>query len=101
MPTTNFLALDLGAESGRGILGRFNGSRLTLDVLHRFPHAPARVGERFYWDALRLWSEMKAAVGKAAGAGSLASVGVDTWGVDFALLGQGDELLGSPRHYRD
>ncbi len=99
--TTNFLALDLGAESGRGILGKFDGARLTLEVLSRFPNGPVRVGERLYWDALRLWAEMKAALAKAASAGPLAGVGVDTWGVDFALLGEGDDLLGNPRHYRD
>lgn len=99
--TTNFLALDLGAESGRGILGKFDGSHLTLEVVSRFSNGPVRVGDRLYWDALRLWTEMKTAVGKAAAAGSLAGVGVDTWGVDFALLGHGYELLGNPRHYRD
>lgn len=101
MSTRNLLAFDLGAESGRGIVGRFDGQRLTLEVVHRFPNGPVRVGDHLYWDILRLWQEMQTGLRIAAGAGPLDSVGVDTWGVDFALLGRGDVLLGNPRHYRD
>lgn len=100
-PVQNILALDLGAESGRGILGRFDGERVQLDVLHRFPNGPVRIGQRLYWDPLRLFSEMKAALGQAVKHGKVASLGVATWGVDFGFLGKSDELLGNPRHYRD
>jgi rhamnulokinase len=100
--TKNFLAYDLGAESGRGILGQFDGSRLQLEVVHRFANGPVRTLDTLHWDILRLWSEMLVALRKAvADRGSLDALGVDTWGVDFALLGRGGTLLGNPRHYRD
>jgi rhamnulokinase len=99
--STKLLAIDLGAESGRGILGSFDGNHVVLDVLYRFPNGPTHIGDRLYWDALRLFDEIKTAIGKGAEQGPLASVGVDTWGIDFALLGRNDELLSNPRHYRD
>src|SRR5262245_31055070 len=96
------LAFDLGAESGRGILGLFDGQRLALDAVHRFPNGPGRTLDTLHWDVLRLWGEMLAGLRKAvAEKGGVDSVGVDTWGVDFALLGRGGTLLGNPRHYRD
>jgi rhamnulokinase len=97
-----FLAFDLGAESGRGILGRFDGSRLSLEVIHRFPNGAVRTLDTLHWDVLRLYSEMLQTLRLcAAKHGALDGVGVDTWGVDFALLGRGGVLLGNPRHYRD
>jgi rhamnulokinase len=100
--TKNLLAYDLGAESGRGILGQFDGSRLALDVVHRFPNGPVRTLDTLHWDVLRLWGEMLTALRKAvADRGAIDALGVDTWGVDFALLGRGGTLLGNPRHYRD
>jgi rhamnulokinase len=97
-----YLAIDLGAESGRGLLGRFDGERLALEELHRFPNGPSRVYDTLHWDLPRLWQEVKTALAKAAGAcSSLDGVGVDTWGVDFGLIGRGDTLLGNPVHYRD
>jgi rhamnulokinase len=102
MPETyRILAFDLGAESGRAILGTFAAGSLQVSVLHRFPNVPVRVGNRLYWDVLRLWSEMQEALRLAGREGPLASIGVDTWGVDFALLGRDGELLANPRHYRD
>jgi rhamnulokinase len=97
-----FLAFDLGAESGRGILGRFDGAKLDLQVVHRFPNGAVRTLDTLHWDVLRLYGEMLAALRKcAAEHGPPDSLGVDTWGVDFALLGRGGTLLGNPRHYRD
>jgi len=96
-----FLAFDLGAESGRGILGAFDGQRLSLEVLHRFPNGAVRTLDTLHWDVLRLYSEMLHALRLAAGKADIASVGIDTWGVDFALLGRDGTLLGNPRHYRD
>ncbi len=97
-----FLAFDLGAESGRGILGRLDGSRLSLEVVHRFPNGAVRTLDTLHWDVLRLYSEMLQTLRLcAAKHGTLDGVGVDTWGVDFALLGRGGVLLGNPRHYRD
>jgi rhamnulokinase len=96
------LAFDLGAESGRGVLGQFDGSRLQLDVMHRFPNGPVRTLDALHWDVLFLYQEMTAALRKAGAAhGAIDSIGVDSWGVDFALLGRGGVLLGNPRHYRD
>jgi rhamnulokinase len=102
MSSRTFLAFDLGAESGRGILGSFDGQRLALEVLHRFPNGGVRTLDSIHWDVLRLYSEMLHALRLAAGrAGTVTSVGIDTWGVDFALLGRDGTLLGNPRHYRD
>ena len=100
MTTKKILAFDLGAESGRGILGRFDGKRLALEVVHRFPNGPVRTLDTLHWDvcAVRRNAERLRKVRRSLGA---ASIGVDTWGVDFALLGRGGTLLGNPRHYRD
>ena len=97
-----FLAFDLGAESGRGVLGQFDGERLTLEELHRFANGGVRVLDSLHWDVLRLWNEMKVALSICAPKSTnLAGIGIDTWGVDFALLGSDDVLLGFPHHYRD
>lgn len=100
--TRNLLAIDLGAESGRGIVGLYDGQRLVLDVVHRFPNGPVKTLDSSHWDVLRLHSEILTALRQAGGKfGGIDAVGVDTWGVDFALLGRGGTLLGNPRHYRD
>jgi rhamnulokinase len=103
MPTAKrLLAFDLGAESGRGVLGLWDGERLRLEVVHRFPNGPIRTLDTMHWDVLRLYAEMLNTLRKcAADYGGIDSVGVDTWGVDFALLGRDGTLLGNPRHYRD
>jgi rhamnulokinase len=96
------LAFDLGAESGRGILGLLEEGRLQLEVLHRFPNGAVRTLDTLHWDVLRLYSEMLNALRLCAGKhGGADAIGVDTWGVDFALLGRDGTLLGNPRHYRD
>jgi rhamnulokinase len=98
----NFAAIDLGAESGRVVLGTVTDRKLELKEVHRFPNGPVRTLDELHWDVLRLWAEMKAGVGLAAKqAGGLRGVGIDTWGVDFGLLARGDALLGNPFHYRD
>lgn len=99
--TCDYLALDLGAESGRGLLGRFDGERLELEELHRFPNGPVRLLDTLHWDLPRLFGECKVALGKAASGRKLDGIGVDTWGVDFGLVARGDVLLGNPVHYRD
>ena len=101
--TLNFAAVDLGAESGRVMLGRFDGSALALEEAHRFPNVPVQVAGTLHWDILRIWHEIKhglAVCGRQAG-GPLASIGVATWAVDFGLLGSDGALLGNPVHYRD
>ncbi len=99
----SFLALDLGAESGRAILGSLDGDKLSLSEIHRFANGPVRLPDGLHWDVLRLWTEIKAGLALAAGrAGdSLAGVGLDTWGVDFGLLDERDRLIANPYHYRD
>ncbi|MSS72506.1 MAG: rhamnulokinase [Candidatus Latescibacteria bacterium] len=99
----NFLAFDLGAESGRAVIGRFDGERLGLEEVHRFPNGPVRLLDGLHWDVLRLFEEMKRGLGlcvKQAGR-DIAGLGIDTWGVDFALLDRTGALLGNPCHYRD
>ena len=100
--TSDYLALDLGAESGRGVLGAFDGERLTLDEVHRFPNGPVKMLDTLHWDVPRLFAEMKDSVRRALASGArLDGIGIDTWGVDFGLVGRGDTLLGNPVHYRD
>ncbi len=96
------LAFDLGAESGRGVLGLFDDKKLRLEVVHRFANGPVRTLDTMHWDVLRLYEEMLNTLRRcAAEHREVISLGVDTWGVDFALLGRGGALLGNPRHYRD
>jgi len=100
--TTDFLAMDLGAESGRALLAGFDGERILLEEIHRFPNVPVRVAGTLHWDALRLFDEIKRALAKAARESErLESVGLDTWGVDFALLDRDGRLISNPCHYRD
>jgi rhamnulokinase len=100
--TRNYLALDLGAESGRGLLGHFDGQCLALHEVHRFSNNPVRMLSTLYWDLPQLFKQVKMALGKAAAlGGELGGVGMDTWGVDFALIGRGETLLANPVHYRD
>lgn len=102
MMPTKILGLDLGAESGRALIGAFDGERISLDVVHRFANGGVDTLGRLHWDILRLYGEMLAGLRKAgAEHGPLASIGVDTWGVDFGLLAGDGSLLGNPRHYRD
>ncbi len=97
----SFLALDLGAESGRAVVGKLRGSVLDLEVVHRFPNIPVRVPDGLHWDVLRLFQEMKEGLRLASRENRLASLGLDTWGVDFALLDGSGALLANPHHYRD
>jgi rhamnulokinase len=100
---SRYLAFDLGAESGRATLGSIDAQRLTLEELHRFPNTPVRVLSALHWDVLRLWQEIRRGLTIAGRERRihLDGVGVDTWGVDFALVGQDGNLIENPRHYRD
>lgn len=96
------LAYDLGASSGRAILGRLTSRKMEVEELHRFPNDPVQVGDHLYWDVLRLYHEIKQGLIKAKHQGALPqSIGIDTWAVDFGLLDKNGELLGHPYHYRD
>ncbi len=99
----NFLALDLGAESGRGILAQFDGERIALSEVHRFSNGPVYLPDGMHWDALRLWTEIKESIALLARehGGDLAGIGLDTWGVDFSLLDRDGGLVSNPYHYRD
>src|SRR5579875_2788074 len=97
-----FLALDLGAESGRAMLAQLDRGRIELNELHRFTNTPVQLPAGLYWDTLRLFDGICEGLRVAVRAtGALDGIAVDTWGVDFALLGEGGELLDNPRHYRD
>jgi sugar (pentulose or hexulose) kinase len=97
------LAFDLGAESGRAMLGAFDGRRLGLREAHRFANEPVEVAGQLQWDVLRLWAEIASGLhrGAALAGGDLASVGVDTWAVDYGLLDARGRLVANPVHYRD
>jgi rhamnulokinase len=95
-----FLAFDLGAESGRAIIGRLRGDLLDIREIHRFPNEPVRQNGSLHWDILRLWLEIRRALERLANEG-LDSLAVDTWGCDYALVGEQGELLQNPYHYRD
>jgi rhamnulokinase len=113
--TFNLLALDLGAESGRAMLGQFDGERIQLSEVHRFTNLPVRLpayqgqmagssrddGYHLHWDILNLWMEIQHGLGLAAQRGPLAGMGLDTWGVDFGLFDKQGALIGNPYHYRD
>jgi rhamnulokinase len=98
-----FLAFDLGAESGRAVTGFFDGAKLRLEDVHRFPTGGTRIVNTLHWDALRLYAEIVRGLGMAVEAhgADYAGLGIDTWAVDFGLLGKDDAMLGNPRHYRD
>jgi len=100
-----YLAIDLGAESGRAILGKLDHDHLTLNEIHRFGNGPVKLINNseasMHWDVLHLWSEIKNGISLAKKQGDFHSIGLDTWGVDFGLLDKNGALLGNPYHYRD
>ena len=100
---THFLAIDLGASSGRVIVGIWEGGQFALQELHRFPNGPVAVLGHLHWDILRLWQEIQTGIARYAAEydAPLAGIGIDTWAVDFGLLDAAGRLLGNPYHYRD
>jgi len=99
----NFLAYDLGAESGRAVVGSLKEDALTLEEIHRFSNSPVKVFDSLYWDILGMFQEIRKGLGAYTEkyGTKLDGIGFDTWGVDFALIGRGDTILGAPYHYRD
>jgi rhamnulokinase len=98
----HYLAIDIGAESGRAILGSLNDKQLTLNETHRFSNGPVRLNDGLHWDVLELWSSIKQGIIKSSKVeNKLDGIGLDTWAVDFALLDKNGVLLGNPFHYRD
>ena len=100
---TQFIALDLGAESGRAIVGNLEDGRLGLEEAYRFPNGAVRVMGSLRWDVLRLFAEMKQGLAKISRdyGQDFASIGVDTWGIDYALLDSHGHLVSNPYCYRD
>jgi rhamnulokinase len=99
----HYLAIDLGAESGRAMLGTLDGGRLQLEELHRFPNEPVRIPAGLFWDTFRLFHEIQRGLAIAGRQRriELAGIGIDTWGVDFGLIDRDGALIDNPRHYRD
>lgn len=98
----NFLAFDLGATSGRAVIGHLSGGKLEMEEIYRFPNRIMERDGRYYWDVYSIVGHLKAAMKAAAEkCGSIASIGIDTWGVDFGCIGEDGSLLELPRSYRD
>jgi NAD(P)-dependent dehydrogenase (short-subunit alcohol dehydrogenase family) len=95
-----YLAFDFGAQSGRAVLAHLQSGILTTEEVHRFANEPVEYGGTLHWDVPRLWFEVRNALSRL-GEVELAGIGVDAWGVDYALLGERGELLQNPYHYRD
>ncbi len=106
MPKQGYIAFDLGAESGRAMLATLDDGKIALEELHRFRHLGQPMPDGLHWDLTGLWSHLRQGL-RACGAGAgqrgveLVSIGVDTWGVDFGLVGESGQLLGLPFCYRD
>jgi rhamnulokinase len=102
MTARTMAAIDLGAESGRVMLARYDGQSLLLEEVHRFPNRPVKARGHRFWDVLRLWDDTFTGLRKArAVTGQLDSIGVDTWGVDYGLVNTQGFLRSQPFHYRD
>jgi rhamnulokinase len=93
-----FAAADLGAESGRVVVGTLRDSRVELDVVHRFANRPVRLPDGLHWNALGL---LEGILDGLRAAGRVDGVGVDAWGVDYGLVDHAGRLLGPPFHHRD
>ncbi|MDD3694933.1 MAG: FGGY-family carbohydrate kinase [Lentisphaeria bacterium] len=97
-----FLAFDLGASSGRAILGTLQDGKISLQELHRFENGPLAINEGLYWNTLGLFKELKTGLQKALESGAqLSGIAIDTWGVDYLFLDKNKNLAGLARHYRD
>ncbi|GLW31865.1 rhamnulokinase [Actinoplanes regularis] len=96
--THRFAAVDLGASSGRVVVGTFSGGSLGLEVVHRFANDPVRAGGVLHWDILGLY---KGVLDGLAKAGPVDGIGIDSWAVDYGFLDSSGALLGNPVHYRD
>ncbi len=95
------LSFDFGASSGRAMLATLEGDKITMEEIHRFGNDTVIVNGTMYWDALRLFFEIKAGITKAVALGGFDALGIDTWGVDFGLINKRGKLISNPVHYRD
>lgn len=102
METHHFLAFDIGATSGRAVLGTLSGVKFEMQEIHRFPNAIMELHGKYYWNVYQLYAALKEGLTICARKGiRIDSVGIDTWGVDFGYIGPDGSLLGLPRAYRD
>jgi len=103
MATSKYLAFDFGAESGRAIVGILDGGKISIEEIHRFKNKQINVFHNYYWNIFELFEELKTGLKIAVrmGHGDIQSMGVDTWGVDFGLIGEDGQLLELPHSYRD
>ena len=97
----NILAFDIGASSGRAIIGKYDGEKLTLEEVHRFTNGTTKIREHLYWNIAHLYSEFQTGIKKAQAICEITSLGIDTWGVDGAFIGANDTLLALPYGYRE
>ena len=103
MAKLKMLAIDLGASSGRGIVGSFDGKNLSICENHRFPNEPVNTNGNFSWDILRIFHEIKSSISKCilSDDKDIKSIGIDTWGVDYGYIDKNGALMANPYHYRD
>ena len=102
MSAHHYIACDLGAESGRVVLGRLDASQVTLQEIHRFPNGGVKIAGSLRWNILSIFAELKIGLRKVAASGVRAeSLSVDSWGLDYVFIGAGQPLLSLPDHYRD
>jgi rhamnulokinase/L-fuculokinase len=98
---TRVVSIDLGASSGRLTTVDFDGRALRLDEVHRFVNEPVRLRDTLYWNIHGIYAEMTKGIAKAASGGAFSTLGIDTWGCDFALLDAYGDMIETPVHYRD
>ena len=99
--TMNLLAFDLGSSNGRGILGHFDGTSISMEEVYRFPNSYIEMGGMVYWDVLHIYANMKQAFQQCRlSAGELAAFGIDAWGNDYGLVDKNGQLLANARSAR-
>src|SRR3954471_13559350 len=102
MQEKHYLAIDLGAESGRVMLGTLGENGLAVEEIHRFANTPVNIRGTLRWDILNLFSEIKVGLRKAASSGiPISGISTDAWGVDYVLFRDKEPMTALPYHYRD
>ena len=99
MAELKMLGIDLGATSGRGIIGSFDGKKISLEEIHRFDDTSSYLGKTLSWNIFDIFENVKTSI-RLAGR-DIRSIGIDTWGVDYALIGKDGRMVSTPVNYRD